>query len=26
LSGLQEGDIVVAGDVVGLRTLLDRGE
>jgi len=26
LSGLQEGDTVVAGDVVGLRTLLDRGE
>jgi HlyD family secretion protein len=26
LSGLQEGDVVVAGDVVGLRSLLERGE
>jgi HlyD family secretion protein len=26
LSGLQEGDVVVAGDVVGLRNLLERGE
>ena len=26
LSGLEEGDVVVAGDVVGLRTLLERGE
>ncbi len=26
ISGLQEGDVVVAGDVVGLRDLLERGE
>jgi HlyD family secretion protein len=26
LSGLQEGDVVVAGDVVGLRSLLESGE
>jgi multidrug efflux pump subunit AcrA (membrane-fusion protein) len=26
LSGLEEGDVVVAGDVAGLRTLLERGE
>jgi HlyD family secretion protein len=26
LSGLKEGDVVVGGDVVGLRKLLDRGE
>jgi HlyD family secretion protein len=26
LSGLKEGDVVVAGDVVGLRQLLERGE
>jgi HlyD family secretion protein len=26
LSGLEEGDVVVAGDVVGLRALLERGD
>jgi hypothetical protein len=26
LAGLREGDVVVAGDVEGLRNLLERGE
>jgi HlyD family secretion protein len=26
LSGLDEGDVVVAGDIIGLRSLLERGE